>query len=136
MAAGRESAAAVRWLHRIHVLLYGWQDAFAARLDRRARGRLARSLRCENEGALVRLWVFDRRTLRLLSVLGLGTQLAAFSLALLLERPAYYIILVVLVGNAYLAMSYPLRAARARRAWRNRAVSDQESSLLGEPPAA
>jgi hypothetical protein len=133
---GRESPGAVRWLHRIHVLLYGWQDACAAWLDRRMLAALAARLGGENAGALVPYWRRDRRALGLLSVLGLGTQLAAMSLALLLGRPALYLALVIIAGNAYLALVQPLRARAAERAWRNRALPDQEGSLLREPPVA
>jgi len=106
----REAGWRLAWLHRTHVILYGWQDALVRRWVEGWSGRAVP----DAIGADHRGW------LTAASVLGLGTHLAAFSIGLLLGRPLWYLALIIVAGNLYLVA---LSAGRRRAAGRPTAGS-------------
>lgn len=124
----REWSWRLAWLHRAHVLLYGWQDAAVARLDDRLRRR-------SPAGADARRWYGDRGLLTATSLLGLGCQLAAASAALLADRPRLYLWGVVTAGNLYVLLLCVLRARLRPPEEGTDGLHHETGEVLREPPA-
>jgi hypothetical protein len=80
-----ESASMVRFLHRIYLICYGWQDAIARFIDSKA--------------ILVRIpnWFMT-----CMSVFGLGFQLLLFGLILVFLTPYYLWLYVIVYANIWL----------------------------------
>ena len=85
-------------LHRLYVLIYAWQDALVARLDRLA-GNAARPL--------------TPRFMTATSLLGLGTQLLVIAICAALGQPIAALRLLVTAFNVYALLLIGLRAGPA-----------------------
>lgn len=125
----REWSWRLAWLHRAHVLLYGWQDAAVARLDAWLRKRAT-------GGADPIRWYGDRGLLTATSILGLGCQLAASSAALLVDRPLVYLWGTVTAANLYLVLLCARRARLGHREEESHGLHHETREVLREPPAA
>lgn len=72
-------------LHRAFLILYGWQDAFVARIDAACRGTSPGSAEAD------RLWFGDVTGVRLSGFLGLGTELFLLMLCSVADRLDVYL---------------------------------------------
>jgi len=98
-----------RTLQRVFLLLYGWQDAWIARLDAWSRRGLA-------EGAETdRLWYGDLPAVRLSGFLGLGTELFLLMVFSVIDRLDLYLGLNVLVMNGWWGVNVAYRRGLLRR---------------------
>jgi len=94
----------VRFLRRVYLLLYGWQDRMIGWIDRK--GRLAIGRGCGDErGASsgdAGNWYTDKRILAANSPLCFGTQLLFLSIFSLAGRPSLFLYFLLVPANLYL----------------------------------
>jgi phosphatidylglycerophosphate synthase len=96
-----------RWLRALEVFhfgAYGWQDLLIRTIDEISVKALSKSTRFAHAAGVSReaAWYRDRRALRLASALGLGSQLFLISIMTALDALWAYLLLNLLVGNAFL----------------------------------
>jgi len=84
----------------LYRLIYGWQDALVAKLDRT---QLELASGAKMTESITDLWYKQKRLLFLNSFIGLGTQLFLMSVMLWIGRPGLYLWFMVGPLNIYLA---------------------------------
>ncbi len=98
----------VRWLQKLYLWTYGWQDDLIARVDDwSGRRRLV--------GPARRIWFTDALAVRLSSFLGLGTLLTPLAALALADRLELYPVYIFGVGNLVLLVCVAYRVALGRR---------------------
>ncbi len=110
--ASGEVSGAVYFLQRFHNIVYGWQDALIAGLDRLSRKAAGYRESPEHR----KRWVADKTFLAWMGPLCVCTNTMALVVFSLFNQLELFLYLVVLLGNGYLIALQVWRVLRFRKA--------------------
>ena len=96
---------------------YTWQDRLISRID--AKARMAAGIAEDDK----KLWYSDIQFLKGSGLLGLGTNLFALSISLVLDNSLYYFVFVLFVANVYMVGLMLYRVRSFPVAGKNRDIS-------------
>ncbi len=111
-----EEGGLVRFLRRVYLLLFGWQDRVIAWIDRKGRLAIGRG-RGDKPGASLAdagNWYTDKRILAANSPLCFGTQILFLSVFSLAGRPSLFLYFLLVPANLYLLLLVWLKPRVAR----------------------